>query len=83
MKDEMIFKVLVNTFFKRENGLALTELEDSVKRESGSYIAMYVAQKWDAAKKEYAYKTLPYEEVSHLTLGDLVKPARALRTSIA
>ena len=83
MKDEMIFKVLVNAFFKQENGLALTELENIVKKESGTYITMYVAQKWDAAKKECSYKALPYEEVSHLTVSDLTRLDRVLRGSIA
>ena len=71
MNDELIFKVLVNTNYKQEKVIPLTELEAGVKKESGNFIQMYVGQKWEDAKKECSYTEIPFYDISHLTIRDI------------
>ena len=81
MDDETIFKILINARYKQERGITLTELEDSVKRESGNFIFAYVSQKWESAKSEEVFSSLPYAELSHLTTKDFF--TKNLRNRIA
>lgn len=83
MNDELIFKVLVNAKYKQEKGQTLTTLENSVRKESGSFIQMYVSQKWEEAKKEQHYNELPFEEISSLTTSDIARLKTTLRNRIA
>lgn len=71
MDCELIFKVLINANYKQEHDITLTELETTVKRECGTYIAMYVAQKWEEAKKENSFLSVPYSDISHMTIRDI------------
>lgn len=69
--DEMIFKILINTLYKKDKNMILTELETAVKKENGNFIFMYVSQKWDEVKKNYS--SIPFDELAKLSIKDLPK----------
>ena len=68
-----IFKVLINAKYKQESGLQLTDLEETVKEESGFYINTYVTQKYEEAKLNGGISSIVYPAFSNATLNDIFK----------
>ncbi len=66
-----LYKLLFNVRYKTDRNFPLTNLEQLAKDNSGKFISMYVSQKYDEAKKVQPITNLPFEEVAHLTIGDL------------
>lgn len=66
-----LYKLLYNAKFKQDHNFPLTNLEQLAKDNSGKFIQMYISQKYDETKKIQPIRSLPFEEVAHLTLGDL------------
>ena len=68
-----IFKVLVNARYKQESGIQLTDLEKTIKEESGFYINTYVTQKYEEAKSGGGITSIVYPAFSNATLNDIYK----------
>lgn len=72
---ETIYAILMNAKYKQETISALTNLEETLKKESGNYIQMYIAEKWEKLKQENGFK-LPYPEYATKTLSDFAAQSR-------
>ena len=68
-----IFKVLANAKYKQDFGLPLTDLEKTIKDESGFYINTYVSQKYEEAKLNGGVTSIIYPAFSNATLNDIFK----------
>ncbi len=72
LDSKAIFKILFNSNYKKDMGIELTELETSVWNEVGSYIRMFVRQKYEEAKASLNFDKLPFENMSNKTSKDYV-----------
>ena len=71
MDNVLVFKILINARYKQERKTMLSDLERTIREESGINICAYVSQKYDQAKQLGEITSMPYQELENKTIGDI------------
>lgn len=71
LEPTIIYSILLNARCKQEKSVALTNLEESLRKEAGNYIATYINEKWEQLKMTQGNQ-LPFPEFETKTVTDVL-----------
>jgi hypothetical protein len=75
LEPNIIYSILLNARYKQDKSEALTALEETLRKEAGNYIAMYINEKWQQIKSG-KNEELPFPEFATKTIADVLTKSK-------